>query len=132
MKTLALIFFALLLTAQNRTFDVKPADLAGLPHAAIKAGDTEYQAVTMQAFLEHNGVSFARDARKQTRTSYVMVTAGDGYQVLYSLGEIAPDMGHARIYLAEEKGEVRVLVPDDKEQARAVHNVVRMEVVLAK
>jgi hypothetical protein len=132
MKTLSLTLFALLLAAQNRTFEVKPADLAGLPHTAVKVGDTEYQAVTMQAFLEHNGVSFAREARKQTRTGYVMVTAGDGYQVLYSLGEIAPDMGHARIYLADDKGEVRVLVPDDKEQARGVHNVVRMEVVPGK
>ncbi len=63
----------------------------------------------------------------------LMVTASDGYQIAFSIGEIAPEFGNAMILVAlETNGEVlkdglRIVAQGDKRGARAVHNVVKIE-----
>lgn len=63
----------------------------------------------------------------------LLATADDGYQILYSIGEIAPDFGNATIILAlEVDGKplpqgFEIVVQGDKRGARALHNINRIE-----
>ncbi|HEY5818647.1 MAG TPA: hypothetical protein VIU14_09660 [Mesorhizobium sp.] len=63
----------------------------------------------------------------------LMVTASDGYQIAYSIGEIAPEFGNATILVALEtdgqpmKDGLRIVAQGDKRGARAIHNVVKIE-----
>lgn len=63
----------------------------------------------------------------------LMVSAADGYRVAYSIGEMAPDFGNAKIILAlEVDGKplprgFRVVVQGDKRGARAVYEITKIE-----
>ncbi len=63
----------------------------------------------------------------------IAVTGKDGYVVLFSLGEMAPEFGNAPIMLAYARdgaplADLRVLAPGDQHGARDVRDVVRLEV----
>lgn len=61
------------------------------------------------------------------------IHAVDGYEIAYSVGEIAPEFGDATILLALEtdghklKDGFRIVVQGDKRGARAIHNVTKIE-----
>lgn len=61
------------------------------------------------------------------------VHAVDGYEIAFSIGEIAPEFGNAMILLALEtdghklKDGFRIVAQGDKRGARAIHNVTRIE-----
>lgn len=61
------------------------------------------------------------------------IHAVDGYEIAYSIGEIAPEFGNAKILLALEtdghklKDGFRIVVQGDKRGARAIHNVTKIE-----
>ena len=63
----------------------------------------------------------------------LMVTASDGYQIAFSIGEIAPEFGNAMILVALEtdgqplKDGLRIVAQGDKRGARAVHDIVKIE-----
>jgi len=73
--------------------------------------------------LEHNG-----ELRKT-----ILVTAKDGYEIAFSIGEIHPDFGNTPLMLATEVdgkpvgGGWRIVVPGDKRGARAVHDITKIE-----
>jgi len=64
----------------------------------------------------------------------LMVTASDDYQIAFSIGELSPEFGNALVLLAlEVDGKVladgfRIVVQGDKRGARAIHNIVKMEI----
>ena len=61
-----------------------------------------------------------------------LVTASDGYAVALSEGEIDPNIEGKSVILAYEKdgkpSGIRLIVPGDKHGARAVHDVVKIDV----
>lgn len=64
----------------------------------------------------------------------VMVTARDGHQVAYSIGEIAPDFGNRPILIGYEldgaaiPDGLRMVAPGDTRGARYVKDVVSVEI----
>lgn len=68
--------------------------------------------------------------------SLVIVTAGDGYTLVLSAGELAPELGDAPVLLAhardgaaiEPARSPRLVVPGDRLGARSVIDVARIEV----
>lgn len=68
--------------------------------------------------------------------SLVIVTAGDGYTLVLSAGELAPELGDAPALLAtaregqtiEPARSPRLIVPGDRRGARSVIDVARIEV----
>ena len=63
----------------------------------------------------------------------IRITATDGYVIVLSTGEIAPDFGNARALVAYERDgkpldNFRVVVPGDKHGARDVHDVTTIAV----
>ena len=122
-------------------------DLAKMPRetASVPAADGSkivYQGVALRAVLEKAGAPFGKKLRGKVLTTYVLAKAMDGYQVLFTLGELDPDFGNETILVAdtrdgkplgEKQGPFRLVCPNDHEGARSVRMLQTLEVVrLAK
>ncbi|WP_137113619.1 MULTISPECIES: hypothetical protein [Mesorhizobium] len=63
----------------------------------------------------------------------LLVKASDGYEIVFSIGEIHPDFGNSPVMLVTEingepvKGRGQFVVPGDKRGARAIHDIVSIE-----
>lgn len=73
------------------------------------------------------------DDIKTSLRNTVLVTARDGHQVAWSIGDLAPDFGNDPVMLAvEQDGKpldkgLRMVVPGDKRGARNIRDVTRIE-----
>jgi hypothetical protein len=117
-------------------------DLAGMPreHVELTEQDgekTTYEGVPLQEILKKAGIPFGRQMRGKALAGYVLAEAKDGYAVVFSLGELDPDLGGARVIVADKRdgkslfeyqGPFRLVVPADKEGARSVRMLERLEV----
>lgn len=71
---------------------------------------------------------------------YVIAVGSDGYQAVFSMGELSPDFGHQPDLLAltfndapvGDKGFARLVVPDDVRRGRWVSNLISLEVFRAE
>jgi DMSO/TMAO reductase YedYZ molybdopterin-dependent catalytic subunit len=122
-------------------------DLAKMPHetAAVPASDGTkivYEGVTLLAVLQKAGAPFGKQLRGKVLSTYVLAKAMDGYQVMFTLGELDPDFGNETVLLADKRdgkplpdkqGPFRLVCPNDHEGARSVRMLQSLEVVrLAK
>ncbi len=120
------------------------ADLAKLPRATVTlvSGVTSvYQGVWLHDVLVKAGVPQGERLRGKALAGYVLAEAKDGYQVLFSLGEVDPAFTKGDILiadtldgkpLAEEQGPFRLVVASDKPGARSVRMLIRLSVVQVK
>jgi DMSO/TMAO reductase YedYZ molybdopterin-dependent catalytic subunit len=122
-------------------------DLAKMPHetASVPASDGTkivYEGVTLLAVLQKAGAPFGKQLRGKVLSTYVLAKAMDGYQVMFTLGELDPDFGNETVLLADKRdgkplpdkqGPFRLVCPNDHEGARSVRMLQSLEVVrLAK
>jgi hypothetical protein len=118
------------------------ADLATMPRQTLAIqepeGETSYEGVALQEVLKKAGVAFGRELRGKALAGYVLAEARDGYQVVFSLGELDADLGGARIVVADKRagkplfayqGPLRLVVATDKRPARSVRMLERLQVV---
>jgi DMSO/TMAO reductase YedYZ molybdopterin-dependent catalytic subunit len=100
--------------------------------------DTQYEGVSLLEILKKAGVPAGEALRGKVLTTYVLTEAQDGYQVVFSLGELDPVLGDTAILVADkangkplfgENGAFRLVVPRDKRAARAVRMLTKIEVV---
>jgi hypothetical protein len=98
---------------------------------------TTYEGVSLQEILKKAGIPFGRQMRGKALAGYVLAEAKDGYAVVFSLGELDPDLGGARVIVADKRdgkslfeyqGPFRLVIPADKEGARSVRMLERLEV----
>jgi DMSO/TMAO reductase YedYZ molybdopterin-dependent catalytic subunit len=117
-------------------------DLAKMPRATVRSGssgsETVYEGVWLHEVLKKAGVPQGDDLRGKALASYVLAEAQDGYQVVFSLGELDPAFIDNQILLADtengkplagSQGRFRLVVPKDKPGARSVRMLTRLEVV---
>src|ERR1700733_5988937 len=148
------VFAASLLPAQDAqpslqvTGDVKQAltltadDLAKLPRATVRTTnngmETVYEGVWLHEVLKKAGVPQGSELRGKALASYVVAGAQDGYQVVFSLGELDPAFIDNEILLADtangkplfgSQGRFRLVVPKDNPGARSVRMLTKLEVV---
>ncbi len=122
-------------------------DLAKMPRQTVSTPAPDgtkivYEGVTLRAVLEKAGAPFGKKLRGKVLTTYVLAKAMDGYQVMFTLGELDPDFGNETILLADKRdgkplpdkqGPLRLVCPNDHEGARSVRMLQTLEVVrLAK
>jgi len=122
-------------------------DLAKMPResATVPAPDGSkivYEGVTLLAVLQKAGAPFGKQLRGKVLSTYLLAKAMDGYQVVFTLGELDPDFGNEAILLADKRdgkplpdkqGPFRLVCPNDHEGARSVRMLQTLEVVrLAK
>jgi DMSO/TMAO reductase YedYZ molybdopterin-dependent catalytic subunit len=117
-------------------------DLAAMPRATVKTTsngmETVYEGVWLHEVLKKAGVPLGADLRGKALSTYILAEAQDGYQVLFSLGELDPSFIDNEILLADTangkalfgaQGRFRLVVPKDKPGARSVRMLTKIEVV---
>ena len=117
-------------------------DLAKMPRATARTTnggvETVYEGVRLHEILKKAGVPLGSELRGKALTTYVLAEAQDGYQVVFSLGELDPSFIDNEILLADTangkplfgaQGRFRLVVPKDKAGARSVRMLVKLEVV---
>ena len=120
------------------------ATLAALPHTTVTVhnehtkADETYSGVPLISLLTPVGVS-DKPRGKQFRL-YVVAAGSDGYEVVYSIGEITPDVHDATVMVADSEdgkpiaadGPLKLVATGEKRPARWVRNLVAIKVLTAE
>jgi hypothetical protein len=120
------------------------ATLAGLPHVTVtvhnehtKAEET-YSGVPLIALLAPLGVS--DKPRGKDLRLYIVAEGADLYEVVYSSGEITPDVSSSAVVVADTEngkpltgdGPLKLIATGEKRPARWVRNLVAIRVFAAE
>ena len=121
---------------------LQPADLAAMPRASVSvlvAGvETRYEGVWMHEVLRAAGVPLGEELRGPALATYVLATAQDGYQVVYSLAELDPAFEDNQILIADradgqplagDDGAFRIVAPLEQRGSRWVRMLATIDVV---
>ena len=144
---------ATVLAAQAQTLKITGAvkqpltlsaeDLAAMPRASVTTttadkAETRYEGVFLHEILKKAGVPQGEQLRGKALTTYVLAKAQDGYEVLFSLGELDPifidnqvlvaDSANGKALLGRD-GRFRLVLPKDKSGPRNVRMLTSLEVV---
>jgi hypothetical protein len=81
-----------------------PDDLAKLPRETVSIPDQDgtkvaYEGVLLREILKRAGAPAGKELRGKALTSYVLAKARDGYQVVFTLAEVAPEFANDRYWL---------------------------------
>ena len=126
--------------AVQRPGSFNVAALKNMPAVARQVGRNHYQGVDLWYLLNTvAGIQAPAGAKDSSLTRYVVATASDGYQALFSLGELDPAFGGVPALVAYEidgqpldrSGYARLLAPADARPGRSVANLVDLEVFVA-
>jgi hypothetical protein len=121
----------------DQTITVTEKTLAGLPRVKAEAKEHEnpaatYEGVTLGAILERAGVPCGEKLRGPGLRAIVIITATDGYEVVFTVAETNPAFNDRLIILGDKKdgkplpekeGPFRIIVPTEKRPARWIRNV---------
>ena len=128
--------------AVSHPLSLTAADLAAMPRATATTNSNgiaiAYEGVWLADVLKKAGVPFGAGMRGPALAGYVLASASDGYQVVFSLGELDPDMTDEQFLLADkangkplsgQNGAFRLVVPKDKHGARSIRMLTTLNVV---
>lgn len=118
-------------------------DLAKMPRETATIPDPRgnkvvYEGVSLREILKRAGAPMGKALRGKVLTTYVLAKAHDGYEVMFTLGEIDSDFGNESILVADKRdgmpltgnqGPFRLVCPNDKEGARSVRMLESLELV---
>src|SRR5262245_5261712 len=113
------------------------ADFGKLPRQQVKVTDHEqniakFEGVLLRDVLQSLALPFGKELRGKALTIYLLIEAQDGYQVVFTLPEIDSLFTEKVVLLAdrrdgkllsEKEGPLRIVVPDEKRQARWIRQV---------
>jgi len=121
---------------------ITAADLAQMPRATVATTnggiETRYEGVWLYEILKKAGVQFGEALRGKALTTYVLAEAQDGYQVVFSVGELDPALTEGQILVADkandkplfgDNGSFRIIAARDKRPARSVRMLTKLEIV---
>lgn len=100
-----------------------------------------YEGVLVGEILKRAGATLGGDLRGNAMTTYVLASASDGYQVMFSLAELDPAFSNSRIIVADSidgkplfayQGPFRIVSPGDTRPARSIRMLQRLDVVRLK
>lgn len=115
-----------------------------LKHVSITATNAHdkktatYSGVPLRDLLREAGIPSGENLRGKAMPTCVVVSAGDGYQVTFSVGELDESIGNLQVLVADSEdgkplaataGPLRLIVPTDKRPARWVRMVKKIRVV---
>ncbi len=116
--------------------------LSKLPHHSVQVNEhgktVSYDGVLMHDVLSQAGAPLDAKLKGPALSCYVLATAKDGYQVVYSLAEFDPAFTDAQVLIADKadgqplpatQGPWRIVVPQDKKPARSLRMLQSIQVV---
>jgi len=118
------------------------SDLGALPQMTVRAKEHSgqeavFEGVALIEILKMSGLKFGDGLRGKALSIYLVVKASDNYQVVFTPPELDPAFTDRIVLLANKKngaplpaaeGPLRIVVPDEKRQARWVRNVISISV----
>lgn len=121
-----------------------PATLAALPHIPITVhnehakADQTYSGVPLMTLLARLGVP--EKPRGKDFRIYLIAEGSDGYQVVYSVGEVTPDVHDGTTLVTDtmdgkplgDNGVFQLVTTGEKRPARWVRNLVAIRVLTAE
>ena len=121
-----------------------PATLAALPHVSVTVhnehtkADETYSGVPLIALLTPLGVT--DKPRGKDLRLYLVAAGSDGYEVVYAIGEVTPDVHDATVMVADmengkplsDDGPLKLVATGEKRPARWVRNLVAIKVQTAE
>lgn len=110
-------------------------------HVKEKGADVTYEGVLARDVLAKAGIKLGdKQMRGEKLLQYVIAEAADGYNVVFSLAELAPDFGD-KVYLiadlrekqplAENEGKLRWVIPAEEFHARWIRQLTTLEICKA-
>jgi DMSO/TMAO reductase YedYZ molybdopterin-dependent catalytic subunit len=122
---------------------LKAEDLLKMPRETVTIPDQDgtkvaYEGVPLREILKRAGAPMEKELRGKALASYVLAKAHDGYQVVFTLAEVAPEFGNEPILVADKRdgkalfgyqGPFRLVCPNDKAGARSVRMLETLEFV---
>jgi hypothetical protein len=132
------------ITFGDQSAEWTPEKLAALPHTTIKLynehakADETFSGVALMELLKPLGVP--EKPRGKDFAVYLVAEGSDGYQVVYSIGEVSPDVHDGTVLVADAmdgkplgaNGPVQLVVSGEKRPARWVRNLVAIRVKAAE
>ena len=103
--------------------------------------DHTYSGIILADILSKAGVTMGKSLMGENLAKYVLVSASDGYQVVFALPELDKDFTDRTIILANKidgqllapgDGPFRIIVQDEKKPARCIKQVTEIKVQFAK
>jgi DMSO/TMAO reductase YedYZ molybdopterin-dependent catalytic subunit len=129
----------------RQTITLNPGDIKALPRTTVTVHDEgrtfNYEGVLVGELLKRAGAPVGSALRGDALATYVIVRAHDGYEVVFSLAELDPEITGSQIIvpdavdgkpLADAEGPFRLVAPNDARGARSIRMVERIEVVRLK
>ena len=121
----------------ERTLKLTAADLAKLPRQTVRAKDHDGKEATFEGMelgevLKLAGVQFGEHMKGKSLALFLTVDAADNYRAVFALPELDHAFTDRVILLADKRdgkplaaseGPLRIVVPDEKRQARWVRQV---------
>jgi hypothetical protein len=121
-----------------------PAKLAALPHKTVTVhnehtkADETYSGVALIDLLTPLGVS-DKPHGKDLRL-YIVAVGSDGYEAVYSIGEVTPDVNKSMVIVADtengkplaDDGPLKIVSTNETRPARWVRNLVAIRVLTAE
>ena len=133
----------LLLRAPSHTpWTLHVADLKSMPHIAVTVhnphtnADENYSGVRLADLLAKMGAPLGSELHGKALACYVVATGSDGYQAVLALGEVDPSFHPGEVLVADamdgkpldaHSGPFKLVVTEDKRPARAVRNLVSID-----
>ncbi len=132
------------ITYGDQSAEWTAATLAALPHTTVTVynehakATQSYSGVPLMDLLAKLGVP-DKPRGKQFRI-YLVAAGSDGYEVVYSLGEVAPDVHDGMVLVADRQdgkpiaddGPLKMVLTGEKRPARWVRNLVAVKVLTAE
>jgi DMSO/TMAO reductase YedYZ molybdopterin-dependent catalytic subunit len=119
-----------------------PADLKALPRRRVEHKEKDqvrvYEGVLVSEVLKRAGVALGEQLRGRELASYVLASAKDGYQVVFSLAELDPAFIANDVIVADtvdgapipqDPGPFRIVAPKELRGARSIRMLQRLEIV---
>ncbi|MGA7411976.1 MAG: molybdopterin-dependent oxidoreductase [Bryobacteraceae bacterium] len=120
-------------------------DLAAMPrHTAVQQSDGKdvtYEGVLLYDILKKAGVPFGQALMGKGMASYVLAGASDGYQVVFAIAEVDPEIEGSAVLVADKRDggplnakqkPLQVIAPQDKRHARSIHSLITLDVVMLR
>ena len=122
---------------------LKAEDLSKMPRQTVSIAEQdgtkiEYEGVPLREILKRAGAPMERELRGKALASYILAKARDGYQVVFTLAEVAPEFANEPILVADKRdgkplseyqGPYRLVCPNDKAGARSVRMLETLDIV---
>jgi DMSO/TMAO reductase YedYZ molybdopterin-dependent catalytic subunit len=116
-------------------------DLAKMPRTKASMNEDKhtntYEGVPVYEILKRAGQPFGKQMRNAQLLRYAIFRAHDGYRALFALPEFDPGFTSARAFVADRmdgkplpsnRGPLRLIIPGEKDGARGVYMLERIEI----